>query len=127
MEYSSMSWYITDNLTAANTLLDLLNTEVMEAMNSKVYMVEEVDASFPERKFKVYNENDVFKAWVRLLTSARITTKYANLVTHKDGGLYAIQIIPLTYYNVDKKVKEIALTYGYIVDNLGSDWYDDIL
>ncbi|MHA2064130.1 MAG: hypothetical protein ACXABY_07090 [Candidatus Thorarchaeota archaeon] len=118
-----MSWYVTDNLTVANALLDLLNTEVMTALNSKVYMVEEVDIFFTGKKWKVSTENDAFKAWVRIMTSSRISTKYADLTTHKDGGLYAIPIVKLTYYDVDAKVKEQALLYGYIVSDLSSDWF----
>lgn len=119
-----MSWYVTDNLNVANALLDLLNTEVIAAMTTKVYMVEEVDASWDQtNKFAVYNEAGTFKGWIRIMTSGRITTKYADLITHKDGGLYAIPILQVNYYKVEDKVKEQALQYGYIVNKLGSDWF----
>lgn len=123
-----MKWYITDNLNAANQLLTILNDEWLEAMNTKVFIVEEVQASFPDKKFKIYTETDEFRTYARILDRiTNLDVTYGDIITHKDGGLYAIPIIVgLPYYDVEQRVKDLALAYGYIVNELPPDWFPTI-
>jgi hypothetical protein len=118
-----MKYYITTNQNVANQLINYLNAEIMNALNTKIYMVEEVDADYTGKKFKMYNESDVFKGYVRIITSSRITSQYATVIEHKDGGQYAIPISDLSFYDVDGEIRTQALQYGYIWNgNLPEDW-----
>jgi hypothetical protein len=121
-----MKYYITSKLNIAQAVTDLLNEEVIDALYSNIYFVELVPESYSEKKFKVYDEMDVFKGYIRVLKDRqRNTTKYADIIEHKDGGQYAIPIVyDLSYYNVDAKVKEQALAHGSIVNNLTEDWFE---
>jgi len=123
----AMKYYITTNQNTANQLMAYLNTEVMNSLNAKIYMVEEVDSDYSEKKFKVYDESDVFKGYVRIITSGRITSEYATIIEHKDGGQYAIPISDLTFYNVEEAIVAQALQYGYIHNGeLAEDWFETI-
>ena len=120
-----MKYYITDKVNVITQLSELLDKEVIEAMDNNTYMVEEVEASYPDKKFKVLNENDVFKAWVRILPSNRITVKYARILTN--GTNYALPILEgIRYYDVNQKVIDTALQYGQIVnvDSLPDEWVE---
>jgi hypothetical protein len=122
-----MKYYITTNQNAANLLINYLNTEIINALNTKIYMVEEVDADYAEKKFKVYTEGDVFKGYMRIITSGRITSQYATVIEHKDGGQYAIPISDLTFYDVEQEIIDKALQDGYIHQGeLPSDWFETV-
>jgi hypothetical protein len=123
-----MKYYITNKRNVANALIELLNTEVIDAMNKNAYMVERVNEGYPNKKFKVYDENDVFIGYVRILQSNRITSRYSDIIEHPNGTQFAIPIVDITYYNIESKIRNTVMQHGYIHDgDLPNDWFEEII